>query len=125
MKRMFAVLAGLGTLVLAGPALSQEAPAAAAAEVCRVASPQVPAVDWRGVAAYRARSTVKDGRVVQLEITALTSGVERRAQRSLVMAIQQALRAAPCQPGDHVFEQEFSFDLRQAPAPAPSASQGT
>lgn len=90
--------------------------------VCQVAQPAVPPVNWHGTAAYRAVAVVKDGRMKQIEITSLSSGVERRAQRALVNAIYQALRVASCQPGDRVFEQTFTFDIPPAPAGAASST---
>lgn len=124
MKPNFAALAAWGLMLLAGPAPAQQAPSPAAAVACHVAPPQVPAVEWRGIASYRAKATAKDGRVVAVEISSLKSGVERRAQRILVEAVSQALRNAQCPPGDHEFQQDFSFDLRQPPALPASAAQG-
>lgn len=124
MKPDFAALAAGGLMLLAGPAPAQPAPAPDAAVACHVAPPQVPLVEWRGIASYRAKATVKNGRVVAVEISSLKGGVERRAQRALVMAISQALQSAQCQPGNHEFQQDFSFDLRQPPVPPASATQG-
>ncbi|MCY4746240.1 hypothetical protein NYO99_14730 [Pelomonas sp. UHG3] len=105
MTKMF--LAGLAALLLAASAQAQPAP-----PVCQVQQPQVPPTEWRGQAAYRAKAEVRNGRVTRMEITSLTGGVDRRTQRALVEAIGQALRGARCQPGDHVFEQRFDFDVR-------------
>ena len=105
-------LAAVSALLLAGPALAQQPESPD--EVCSVRAPKIPVVDWSGQAAYRAKATVKDGRVVAVEISALTRGVERRAQRSIVQAVSQALQGARCQPGDHVFEKTFSFDIPPA-----------
>ena len=107
-------LAAVSALLLAGPALAQQPERSD--EVCRVHAPKIPVVDWSGQAAYRAKATVKDGRVVAVEVTSLTRGVERRAQRSIVQAVSEALRFANCQPGDHVFEKTFSFDIPPAAA---------
>lgn len=120
----FAPLAASGFMLLAGPTLAQQAPSPATAVACHVAPPQVPAVEWRGIASYRAKATVKDGRVVAVEIASLKGGVERRAQRALVMAISQALQSAQCPPRDHEFQQDFSFDLRQPLVQPASAAQG-
>lgn len=103
-------------LTLALPALAIQPMAVPPNTVCRVEEPQVPAIGWSGQARYRALAVVKNGRVVSVEITALTSGVDRRAQRSLVQAIERALRASSCEPGDHEFEQTFSFDIPKPPA---------
>ena len=110
-------LAALSVLLLAGPALAQPHPASAD-EICRVQPPKIPVVDWSGQAAYRATATVKEGRVVAVEIVNLSRGVERRAQRRITQAISQALQTARCQPGDHVFEKTFSFDIPPAAAAA-------
>jgi hypothetical protein len=112
MKTMYPFLAAVAALLMAVNARAQDT-----GEVCRVAEPTTPAVTWRGKAAYIAKATVKAGRVVGLEVRALTAGVERQVQRTLVMAIDQALRRAECRPGDHVFERRFDFDLREALTP--------
>ncbi|HEY0954933.1 MAG TPA: hypothetical protein VGE36_09270 [Roseateles sp.] len=100
-------LAGLAALLLAGAAQAQPA-----TPVCQVQQLKVPPTQWRGQAAYRAKAEVRNGRVTAVEITSLNGGVDRRAQRAFAQAIDQALRGAPCQPGDHVFEQRFDFDVR-------------
>lgn len=111
-------LAGLAALLLAGFAQAQPA-----APVCQVKQPRVPPVEWRGQAAYQARAEVREGRVTKLEIRSLTGGVDRRSARALVLSIEQALRGARCQPGDHVFEQRFDFDTRSdGPAGQPPAT---
>lgn len=112
------VLTGLAALLLAMSAQAQEA-----APICKVPQPKVSNVEWRGHAAYQAKAQVQDGRVVgMVEITSLKGGVDRRAQRMLAQAIDAAVRRATCQPGEHVFEQRFDFDLPTSPA-APAASQ--
>jgi len=120
MKKTFLALAIVSALLLAGPVLAQQPESPG--EVCRVQPPRIPIVDWSGQAAYRAKATVKDGRVVAIEVSALTRGVERRAQRSIVQAISDALRTARCQPGDHVFEKNFSFDIPPAAATASASA---
>lgn len=122
MKPSLPALAACSLMLSFGSALAQSAPSPAATEVCQVAPPQVPPVEWRGIAAYRAKATVKGSRVIKVEVTPLKRGVERRTQRILMEAVSQALRDAPCQPGEHQFQQDFSFDLRQPPASA--ATQG-
>lgn len=100
-------LAGLAALLLAASAQAQNAGA-----ICNVPQLRVPQVEWRGQAAYTAQAQVRDGRVVAVTITSLIGGVDRRSQRVLTAAIDAALRRARCQPGEHVFEQRFDFDLR-------------
>lgn len=117
MKLTFLKIAA-STLLLAGPAMAQPQPPESpdGGEVCRVPPPVLPTVGWSGQASYRAKVTVKDGRVVGLEVRTLTNGVERRASRALIHSISETLRAARCQAGDHVFEKTFDFDLPPARA---------
>lgn len=80
--------------------------------VCtKMGKPDAPAVNWSGEALYRAVATVKAGRVSAVEITSLRGGVDRKAQRALIQAIEQTLRDTYECPGDHVFEQEFQFKI--------------
>ncbi len=94
---------------LAALLLTASAHAQAGEPPCTPVQPRLPAVDWQGEAAYLARAEVRDGRVTAVTVTALTAGVERRAQRAMVQAINQALRDARCQPGEHVYEQRITF----------------
>jgi protein TonB len=80
--------------------------------VCtKMGKPEMPSVNWSGEALYRAVATVKAGRVASVEITSLRGGVDRKAQRALIQAIEQTLRDSYECPGDHVFEQEFQFKV--------------
>lgn len=82
-----------------------------AEEICtRIGKPDVPALDWKGHAAYGALAVVKGGRVVSIEVRVLEGGIPREVQRTLVTAVQQALRERYECPGDHVFEQRFDFN---------------
>jgi hypothetical protein len=103
--------------------LASVAPAHAADPVCRVPTPRVPQMEWRGQAAYQAVVKVSGGRVVGTDITALYGAVERRAQRAMVMAITEALQKATCQAGEHVFQQRFNFTSGDGGTPAPAISQ--
>lgn len=103
---------GLAALLLALSAQAQEPD-----PICNVKQPKAPPMEWRGEAAYQAKATIKNGRVVAVEIRTLKGGVDRKAQRMLVQAIEYALRSAPCQPGDHEYEQRFDFDLRDGAPP--------
>ena len=111
--------------LLALLALPTRAQPDAGSAACDVPAAKPPAFEWHGIASYLAKAAVKDGRVVHVEVRALTAGVDLQAQRALSMAVQQALLAAPCQPGEHTFDYVFVFDIRAAPAstvPAASAS---
>lgn len=80
--------------------------------VCtKMGKPEMPSVNWSGEALYKAVATVKAGRVTAVEITSLRGGVDRKAQRALVQAIEATLRETYECPGDHVFEQEFQFKI--------------
>ncbi|MFT7774135.1 ABC transporter substrate-binding protein [Roseateles sp.] len=101
------------------PAPAPAAPAPAprpakitAGMVCtKMGKPEMPSVNWSGEALYKAVATVKAGRVTAVEITSLRGGVDRKAQRALVQAIEATLRETYECPGDHVFEQEFQFKI--------------
>jgi len=101
------------------PAPAPAAPAPAprpakitAGMVCtKMGKPEMPSVNWSGEALYKAVATVKAGRVSAVEITSLRGGVDRKAQRALIQAIEATLRDTYECPGDHVFEQEFQFKI--------------
>ena len=78
--------------------------------VCtKMAKPEMPSLSWSGEALYKVVATVKAGRVASMEVTSLRSGVDRKAQRALIAAIETTLKESYECPGDHVFEQEFQF----------------
>lgn len=78
--------------------------------VCtKMGKPELPSVNFSGEALYKVIATVKAGRVASMEVTSLRSGVDRKAQRALIGAIETALKETYECPGDHVFEQEFQF----------------
>ncbi|HEY9107347.1 MAG TPA: ABC transporter substrate-binding protein [Roseateles sp.] len=80
--------------------------------VCtKMGKPELPAINWSGEALYKAVATVKAGRVTAVEITPLRGGVDRKAQRQLIQAIEATLRETYECPGDHTFEQEFQFKV--------------
>jgi len=96
----------------AAPPTPKPAGKTTAAMVCtKMGKPEMPSVNWSGEALFRANATVKSGRVTSVEITSLRGGVDRKAQRALVQAIEQTLRDTYECPGDHVFEQEFQFKI--------------
>lgn len=80
--------------------------------VCtKMGKPEAPSVNWSGEALFKVTATVKAGRVEKMEVQSLRSGVDRKAQRALVNAIEATLRDTYECPGDHVFEQEFQFRI--------------
>jgi len=98
--------------VAAAPAPAPRPAKITAGMVCtKMGKPDMPSVNWSGEALYKAVATVKAGRVTAVEITSLRGGVDRKAQRALVQAIEATLRETYECPGDHVFEQEFQFKI--------------
>jgi protein TonB len=95
----------------APPAAPRPAKVTAGMVCTKMGKPDMPSVNWSGEALYKAIATVKSGRVTAVEITSLRGGVDRKAQRALVQAIEATLRDTYECPGDHVFEQEFQFKI--------------
>jgi protein TonB len=95
----------------APPAAPRPAKVTAGMVCTKMGKPDMPSVNWSGEALYKAVATVKSGRVTAVEITSLRGGVDRKAQRALVQAIEATLRETYECPGDHVFEQEFQFKI--------------
>uniref|UniRef100_UPI0018E9FA2E hypothetical protein n=1 Tax=Pelomonas sp. KK5 TaxID=1855730 RepID=UPI0018E9FA2E len=96
---------------VAPPAAAPAGPVKAAMVCTKMGRPEAPSLNWSGEAAYKVTATVKAGRVVGIEAQPLRSGVDRKAQRALVGAIESTLRDTYECPGDHVFEQEFVFKI--------------
>lgn len=95
----------------APPAAPRPAKVTAGMVCTKMGKPEMPSVNWSGEALYKAIATVKAGRVTAVEITSLRGGVDRKAQRALLQAIEATLRDTYECPGDHVFEQEFQFKI--------------
>lgn len=125
MVSMFRPLLPLAAWLAVAPVWAQQGPPAlppvtATSAVCHTPPVQMPAIEWNGQPRYLVKAATKDGRVVRTEVRALTTGVDQRAQRALVQAVVQALRQARCEPGEHVFEQTFSFDPPGSVASGPT-----
>lgn len=83
-----------------------------AAMVCtKMGKPEVPSVSWSGRAEFKATATVKAGRVVSVELAVIRGANDRKAQRAMQNAISTALAETYECPGDHVFEQDFVFNI--------------
>jgi protein TonB len=95
----------------APPAPPRPAKVTAGMVCTKMGKPDMPSVNWSGEALYKAVATVKSGRVTAVEITSLRGGVDRKAQRALLQAIEATLKDTYECPGDHVFEQEFQFKI--------------
>ncbi len=98
-------------VVAAPPPPVRTGPVKAAMVCTKMGKPEMPSVNWSGEALYKAIATVKAGRVTSVEITSLKGGVDRKAQRALIQAIEATLRDTYECPGDHQFEQEFQFKI--------------
>ena len=68
----------------------------------------LPSMNFSGFVKVAAEATVKNGRIVAVNYRSLTSGVERRALRTVQNSIDVALRQYSCET-DGTFKQEFSF----------------
>ncbi len=95
----------------APPAPARVGPKTAGMVCTKMGKMEAPSVNWSGSALYKVTATVKAGRVASMEVTSLRSGVDRKAQRVLIAAIEATLRDTYECPGDHVFEQEFQFNI--------------
>ncbi|MFO1227627.1 hypothetical protein [Roseateles sp.] len=107
----------------AAPVIAPQAPVAAAPVappkpavvtakmVCtKTPEPEVPAVNFTGVAGFKVIATVKSGKVVSVQFSATRAGIDRKVSRAFQSEIETALSSYVC-PGDHVFEQEFVFKV--------------
>ena len=93
------------------PAPARVGPTTAGMVCTKMGKMEAPSVNWSGSALYKVTATVKAGRVASMEVVSLRSGVDRKAQRVLIAAIETTLRDTYECPGDHVFEQEFQFNI--------------
>ena len=98
-------------VAVAPPPPARTGPVKAAMVCTKMGKPEMPSVNWSGEALYKAIATVKAGRVTAVEITSMRGGVDRKAQRALIQAIEATLRDTYECPGDHQFEQEFQFKI--------------
>lgn len=72
--------------------------------------PEVPVLAWSGDALVHAVATVHGGRVVGTELSIAGAALDARSKRALKQAVESALAGYHC-PGDHQFQQDFSFRL--------------
>lgn len=78
---------------------------------CTVVRPEMPSLNYEGVAEFVVSGTVRGGKVVQpIEIRVKRGIPDRRGQRALLGAIEQALTQYKCA-SDGTFEQEFVFKI--------------
>lgn len=70
--------------------------------------PELPALNWAGLAILQAQAVVQSGRVVSASVRVTQGVVDARTRRALIHAVEAALAGYDC-PGEQRFEQEFSF----------------
>jgi protein TonB len=95
----------------APPAPPRTGPTKAGIACTKMAKPEMPSVNWSGEALFKATATVKAGRVVDVSVSSLRGGVDRKALRALSAAIETTMREGYECPGDWVIEQEFQFRI--------------
>lgn len=88
-------------------------PVKAAVACTKMPAPDVPGVNWAGEATFIVKGTVKNGRVVGIEVTNSTmrGGTDRKAQRALIGAIESAMAEYVCTGNDIQIQQEFVFRI--------------
>lgn len=75
----------------------------------QMAAPDMPTVNWSGEALFRAVADVQGGRVVAVQIQALSGAMDARTRRAFSSAIEGTLKSRYVCPGEHRFQQEFAF----------------
>jgi len=74
--------------------------------------PELPALGVEGQASFRVLGTVRNGRVVAVELTALRTLGDRRAMRQLAQALEQTVRETyQCGSSNGQFTQDFDFRI--------------
>jgi protein TonB len=88
-------------------------PVKAAVACTKMPAPEVPGVSWAGEASFVVKGTVKNGRVVGIEVTSasMRGGTDRKAQRALIGAIESAMAEYVCTGNDIQIQQEFVFRI--------------
>ncbi|WP_431287193.1 hypothetical protein [Roseateles chitinivorans] len=80
--------------------------------VCtQMAAPEMPAVNWTGEALFRAVAEVQGGRVVAVQLQALSGAMDARTRRAFSNAIEGTLKSRYVCPGEHRFQQDFAFRM--------------
>ena len=96
----------------APPAAAPSGPPKAGTVCTKMAKPEIPSVNWTGTAVFGVTFSVKAGRVASVEVRPMRAGVDRKAQRAMIAAIESALKDGYECPGDHEqVTQEFQFNL--------------
>jgi protein TonB len=86
-------------------------PQKAAGNCTKMGTPEMPAVQWSGVAHYKATFTVKGGKITDIQVAVIRGASDRKAQRAFIGAIQSTLQDTYQCPGDMLLEQEFVFNM--------------
>lgn len=80
----------------------------AAALGCTMVKPEAPAISYEGVAEFKVFGTVRGGKVISKEVIPVKAIPDKRAQRAVVKAIEEALDQYKCN-SEGNFEQPFLF----------------
>ncbi len=105
---------GGSTTAAAEPAQPATAPAIqSAGMLCpQMGRPELPALGVEGLASFRVLGTVRNGRVVAVELTALRALSDRRAMRQLAQVLERTVRETyQCGSSNGQFTQDFDFRI--------------
>jgi protein TonB len=93
-------------VVAAAP--SSAGPVNAGAVCSKMPQPDLPGVNITGTISMVAKMTIAGGRVTHVEVSQIRGTTDRRAQRALAAAVEDAVRSYTCT-GDAAAVQEFAF----------------
>ncbi|MBH9576800.1 hypothetical protein [Inhella proteolytica] len=102
------------TQAAAEPTLPATAPVAQSASMLcpQMGRPELPALGVEGLASFRVLGTVRNGRVVAVELTALRALSDRRAMRQLAQVLERTVRETyQCGSSNGQFTQDFDFRI--------------
>ena len=88
-------------------------PVKAGVACTKLVTPEVPGVNWSGEASFNVKGTVKNGKVVAIEVLSsqMRGGNDRRTQRALISSIEAAMSGYECPGAEFQIQQEFVFKI--------------
>lgn len=100
-------------VVAAPPPPRPAGPIKAGVACTKMVTPEMPGVNWAGEATFNVKGTVKNGKVVAIEVMSanMRGGNDRKAQRALISAIESAMSGYECPGADLQIQQEFVFKI--------------
>ncbi len=102
-------------VVHAPPPPRPAGPVKAAVACTKMPVPEVPGVNWSGEATFNVKATLKHGKVafpIEVVSADMRGGRDRKAQRSLISAIEAAMAGYECTGNDIEIQQEFVFRIQ-------------